>query len=432
MTDDIRIPTRDEVLLDLRSRLEADARRLLTLWGNERVHSLLGKPAPPNPGLAGVSLFRQPWEFRGEDIDLASNPAGQLALAMYAYAFEFRHPISMTPHVFSNEIESLEDFVNSFQSDLFDLFLADTPSRDVNDGALLALCQHTRARLSLDLGEPVSIRELALLARMSERSVRNAVSTGPADQRLTVSHDLVKNADARRWLSGRREYVPTHFTNITVIPGEHPEQITTLIDLGRYIDARWAGLGKTPESVADELGWSDSRLQYLRAITSDPHVLEPHDCEPLAKSLLVSSVWFTEQVMRVLFPHQMALILASRPAASEAQEAPKADPVITEKLDVSTRLVFVLHDGTRLYPAKMKNRESKKVAFRLSAGGAGGNTLEAGLEIDSEDEMIDMVVHKDYAVRMTSERGGMKSLYKRNGRSIQAAYLDGQLVESDA
>ena len=89
----------------------------------------------------------------------------------------------------------------------------------------------------------------------------------------------------------------------------------------------------------------------------------------------------------------------------------------------------VLLDGTKLFPAKMKNRKTARVAYRVSAGGKGGNTLEEGEEIESENQMIDLVVNHGYAVRMANAKTAAKNLYKLRARAVQAAYLDGKLLK---
>lgn len=170
---------------------------------------------------------------------------------------------------------------------------------------------------------------------------------------------------------------------------------------------------------------------------AEPHNIDPRDCEDLAKSLLVSASWFTEQVMRLLFPRQIALIMdpgtgVSMPSGNESSisDAKVLEEATEIGLDnVSTRLMCVLEDGTRLFPVKMKNRETNRVAFRVSAGGKGANTLDASEEIDSEDEMIDLVVNRGFAVRMASAKSPAKSLYKLRARAVQAAYLDGNLLK---
>lgn len=411
-----------------------------TLFGMQAARALLGLPAIPPAGLVSPNPFqREPGVPVLDDVDLDTLPVGLVAMAMYDYAFDGHHPAGITPDVFSAEVESLEDFVTSFSSDLFDLFLGDpVHSQGAPYGALQALCEHTRARLRLDMGEDLMIQDVAFLAGMGERSVRNALSSSDEVQRLKAhSNGWVNNSEARRWLSNKRGFVPTVFTNVSYVPGEHPEGLTSWLELGRYVDERWHGLGKTLDQVANELEWIGARADVLKALPADPHLIDPKDCEEIAKTLLVSPSWFTAQVLRLKYPRQMELLMqdglvppsAATQSVVSQTNATAGDPAFAEAL--CTRLVFVLNDGTRMYPARMKNRQTKRVAFRLSKGGIGGNTLEAGEEIEDEDQMIDLVVNHGYAVRMAAERGGMKSLYKRSGRVVREVYLDGQVIGSN-
>lgn len=447
MDKDTLTPTRDEVRLELQARLLSDALRLVTLYGPEKVARLVGKTVS-SPALIAPSLGGYPGELALEDFDLDKLQVGQLAMAMYEYAFEFLHPVGMLPDVFKAETEALEDFAFEFRSETFWLFMHDTyhsgSAGDAGWMAVPALVEHTQARLALDLGDSLSIKQLALLSRITERAVKNATSAS-GDQKLIVTvhpigqhtFEYADNKEARRWLAGRRGFVETKFQDVTERPGEHPKRITSLLELGQYLNARWYGLKKTPESIVAELDWDVSKTEYVKNIMAEPHNIDPRDCEYLAKSLLVSASWFTEQVMRLLFPQQIALILEHGAGHGRfpAEETKVSAVTLAEDAaemgldNVSTRLMCVLLDGTKLFPAKMKNRKTNRVAYRVSAGGKGGNTLEDGKEIDSEDQMIDLVVNHGYAVRMANAKTAAKSLYKLRARAVQAAYLDGQLLK---
>lgn len=79
---------------------------------------------------------------------------------------------------------------------------------------------------------------------------------------------------------------------------------------------------------------------------------------------------------------------------------------------------FVLHNGTELFPVRMKRRDTGVVAYRISKGGMGGNKLEAGEEVD-EETMIHKVLKLGYAVRCSSLDGSTNGLYKQGGRSVR-------------
>ena len=433
----VNTPSAQDIHHELRARLLAEVLRLTGIFGVRSACALVGKKIDKPLGLVALDsqyiMRPAPWQPSLDEINLDALPVGKTVDAMYDYAFNARHPVGMTPDVFSAEVETIEDFVLSFSSDLFDLLFADdVHSQGAPSGSLRTLCEHTRARLNLDTGQFLSIKDIALLADLNERSVRNMVAAVDDQQHLRASDDLVENSEARRWLRVKRGFKPTVFSQVSEVPGEHPEAITNLLDLGRYLEARWSGLGKRLEAVVSELDWRGPRADYLRALPAQPQLLDPRDCEALAKTLLVSPAWFTAQVMRLKYPREVELLLH---ANSEPPSPPKpgvVDPEVGDPDQLSTRLVFVLHDGTRLFPTRMKNRDTKKVAFRLSPGGTGGNTKEAGEEVEVEDQMIELVVSRGYAVRMASERGGTKNLYKLSGRVVREAYLDGELIRGKA
>ena len=78
----------------------------------------------------------------------------------------------------------------------------------------------------------------------------------------------------------------------------------------------------------------------------------------------------------------------------------------------------LLRSGKEIYPVRMKRRETGNIAFRISAGGTGGNTVEASEEVD-EETMIRKVLGNGYAVRCSSLDGEVNGLYKHGHRSVR-------------
>lgn len=78
-------------------------------------------------------------------------------------------------------------------------------------------------------------------------------------------------------------------------------------------------------------------------------------------------------------------------------------------------------DGHKLYPIRVKNRETGNLAFRISEGGKGGNTKQVGLEISDENQLKDYVINKGFAVRVATVDKSVKGLYKVGQRSILKA-----------
>lgn len=84
----------------------------------------------------------------------------------------------------------------------------------------------------------------------------------------------------------------------------------------------------------------------------------------------------------------------------------------------SRAFCFVLETGKEIYPVKMKRRETGNIAFRISLGGKGGNTVIASEEVD-ESTMIRKVLEDGYAVRCSSLDGEVNGLYKHGHRSVR-------------
>lgn len=87
------------------------------------------------------------------------------------------------------------------------------------------------------------------------------------------------------------------------------------------------------------------------------------------------------------------------------------------------RVEYELLDGETVYPTPVKNRATKKIAYRVSDGGKGGNTLARTIEVD-EATMI-ACVRLGMAVRATSADGTRRGQYRKNGRAVVAVRIDG-------
>lgn len=79
---------------------------------------------------------------------------------------------------------------------------------------------------------------------------------------------------------------------------------------------------------------------------------------------------------------------------------------------------FILNNGTEVFPVQIKRRDNGNLAFRVSRGGTGGNTLESSEEVD-EPTMISKVLDRGYAVRCSSHDGNTRGLYKQGHRSVR-------------
>lgn len=440
--------TLQQVRLELQGRLLCETQMVLQLFGLPAACRMIDKKIS-HRGLVTEqqfieSVFKKPdWMPGIDDIKIDELAITHLVEALYVYAFKHRQPLGLNTEDLGLELEHVELLVERTETEAASIYLRDDllmgDAGDAGWNALPTLTRLARARQELDAGQPMSIKELALLANMTEKSVRATLKSEVPSSALTHEGEVLDNAHARDWLSNRRDFVATEFQTLTRTPGDHPTAIATLHDLGNYLCMRWNGLKKTPESLVNELAWSVDRIEYLNAIQAEPNLINPVDCEDLALSLLVDPRWFTEQVMRLKYPKQVERLL-ERQAATQVTSAMPAPEIKSDSIDeiaqklgrdkVSTRLLVVLHDGTQLLPVRMKRQGGNEYTFRLGDGSKGSNTLEGGLEVRDENEMIDLVVSHAHSVRMAGGRGGPKNLIKLGRRVVKAAYLDGKLISS--
>lgn len=91
--------------------------------------------------------------------------------------------------------------------------------------------------------------------------------------------------------------------------------------------------------------------------------------------------------------------------------------MIKDQSRFSKRLSFTLHTGEEIFPIKMTARGTGKLAFRVSPGGTGGNTLGAAEQVD-EEAMIRRVLSEGWGVRCASLDGTVQGLYKPDQRAV--------------
>src|SRR3546814_20232447 len=77
----------------------------------------------------------------------------------------------------------------------------------------------------------------------------------------------------------------------------------------------------------------------------------------------------------------------------------------------SQRFWFEHQSGKRLYPDKLRDLRSGRVAFRVAPGAAGANKVENQTQIDNEEEVFRHVFGLGWSVRMRSLDGSLEGLY---------------------
>jgi hypothetical protein len=85
---------------------------------------------------------------------------------------------------------------------------------------------------------------------------------------------------------------------------------------------------------------------------------------------------------------------------------------------ISHRFWFEHQSGKRLYPYRLRDRRSGRVAFRIAPGATGANKVENQAQVDDEEEVFRHVFGRGWSVRMRSLDGSVEGLYNKDGYSI--------------
>jgi len=127
----------------------------------------------------------------------------------------------------------------------------------IEDSKYKYLYELTSARGTLDNGDPLNLKELALLAGVDERTVRNAASSKDAISLKTQKSGgstLVNNDEAIRWLTNRPDFKVTEYIKDTTL--DTPRYFEDAIGFGHYLIHRREELGLTIDEVASVIGSS--------------------------------------------------------------------------------------------------------------------------------------------------------------------------------
>lgn len=311
--------------------------------------------------------------FLAPRIDVRSTRIGQMLPVWVRYAYEGVLSAGYSKkHVNAHDddaLERLRDMLYLLRTD--DPFFEEclTPAQGFQEeiplGGLREMVDLVIARANLDQGAAMSAGELAVLASMSERSVRNAM--GPGGELKTDTQGSVDNAEALRWLKGRRGFVATQKRSLPDTLSEVPDDLAA-VELPPFIAARLEAIWKTPEDESDnrfhvpgefpwlsraagECGLPACRLSVLGRL---PLTIKPEECSALAKALKVDRVWLTYQVMNGLFPEQCDMLLNPEAWQDIAEAAPEAGTASLDGVTVTLTDKMLAHGYIDL-PASAKN-----------------------------------------------------------------------------
>jgi hypothetical protein len=292
------------------------------------------------------------------EVDVNSTDIGRMLPVWVRYAYEgvlsagYDHKAMDTTG--NGSLERLRDMLHLLRDEdpYFQLCLdaaqADLPE-EVAFGGLAELSERVTARHDLDTGADLSPAQLALLANMSERSVRNAMLAG--GELKANAKGYVANAEAKRWLQGRRGFVATSQRQLPADATQLPEALDA-VEIPSFIRTRLLALYGTAETpshtdprlpswVVEAANTSGLAPERVLAACDLPLDVRPQDCGLWAKALRVDPVWFTHQVMSALFPQQVDMLL--NPSAWRAPDAEPAVAAPTTTVTVTLTAAMLLH-----------------------------------------------------------------------------------------
>lgn len=376
-------PTLRELELEL-------AARILCLGAF--LNASLGDTAGNSPGNRCLSLdeddFGRPWMTDVTEIDVRRYRVGRLLPYLYSYAYEgVRGPVEgcdlhTDPSDWNDEYGDREIFYSFL--DVTDTEVISNIDADKTmlgrQSKLWDMLRRAQARFNLDSGNPVTIAEIALLANMNERSVRNALRA-EGDARLQSENgEEVTHEEALRWLRSRRSGF-RETTDAARSSSELPKALR-YAEIGPFIASRIRRFFPDREEneyvgdleAARTIGWTQKRL---RAVMEDAGNIRPQDCNDLAKLVRVDPVWFTEQVMYALFPDQMSVLMKRQPEPVAAP-LPFVEVTLTEN-QIKNGYLDVPQEHSSLFPDDSFGQRSPKNAGKPVEFRYGGLSRETDI-----------------------------------------------------
>lgn len=271
----------------------------------------------PGAGLTMLSNAKE--SGRGatyyQRVDVTQTEIGKELPAWFAYAYEGKTPLGLSIKALEavdGPFPRLVDMLGLFNvddgyfQDCLDSANAEVP---IEEAHLKDLVERVQARVELHRGRSLNVRQLAVLANMNERSVKNAVTVDGAHKLTLNEKGEVDAEQAAKWLQNRRGYVKLEDEK-TRKTAELPESLTAY-ELPHFLGSRVSLLldAEAPRwqvDVAEEAGLLVDRLDE---ICRPPLSLKPSEIPGLARALALDEQWLTRQVMFALFPEQMALLM---------------------------------------------------------------------------------------------------------------------------
>jgi len=196
--------------------------------------------------------------------------------------------------------------------------------------------------------------------------VRNAM-LGSGDLKANAN-GMIDNAEAARWLKGRRGFVLSTRRQFPSDSLQIPDALD-YVEIPPFIRLRLRTLWSSsegnapsksdpryPEWVVEASRHSGLSPAQILESCELPLAVRPHECGQWAIALQVDRVWFTHQIMSALFPEQVDMLL--NPGAWQpAKQSEVPDQAITT-ITITLSQAMLLHgyldmpsSATAMFPA---------------------------------------------------------------------------------
>lgn len=383
----------------------------------------------------------------GPSIDLSKTRFGPVLPVWYRYAYE-----GVVPYGQGGAIEP-DDTLGELFDDFLDLFSHSSPYFELclwaadNDfrqyGCLRAMFDRLKARHALDGGDSLSVEQIALLADMNERSVRNATGKG-GDLTLNEQGD-VDNHVARIWLE-QRGVRPSVVRTLPADRDVLPESLDA-VEIPAFVRERlyaiWGENGmdalvrmelaanaqtvEVPAFLERAAKWANIEPERLFGATQLPLSIRPDDCAAIARAIQVDVVWLTLQVMSALYPEQVDMILNPQNYRSQT-DAPTSESI--ESVTVTLTEAMIEHGyldipmvAKDLFPEDSFGDRSGEKPGQPILLSYGGKTVETELRIKSTVSFSPRKRFGAWFQRELGAKPGDRIVVKRTApRSYQLEY----------
>jgi transcriptional regulator with XRE-family HTH domain len=300
------------------------------------------------PSQESITLSKKPLT----EEDLESFPITESVRRLYEYATETRWHADWPKPI--DVLVDLEEFAFLFRYEW-------NNPEDSGVAKLRLLHDVAEARCFLE-DEPceLTFRQIALLANLDERTVRNAASLKHGDRIKTVKRGgrtYVEPEDALEWLSKRPD-----FKRVQIIASpltNNPRYFEDAQGFGRFVAHRRKELGLSSQELAARLGWTEERADTIPALEEGEAVLRLEEVESLGLAIEEEDIpWLLNSFLRVF--HLKVLAILDRELDITRYSKPEDAPLLD--------LHLALFRNKEL--ARERNYHAQRAAIHQAEGGA--------------------------------------------------------------